>query len=116
MLLNTSVSLKMLVVDSFKWALPTPLRNLSLTSYMDYQICSTEWIIFCEMTLYQLSKSAGTSTTATSFTFEDAAKLLTEKANSIVGRCKLSGPGSEYASAAVTEGGSAGKVNSTTGI
>ena len=70
-----------------------------------------EWQIFKEFTMNRMSivspstttPTASTSaTTSTSLTFEDVAKLFTEKANAIVGRRKLAGPGSGYANAVIT--------------
>ena len=73
-----------------------------------------EWDIFRELTMNKLSVSSTTNSSTTSpslvFTFNDATKLLSEKANSIVGQCKLAGPGSEYANAVI------GKANPTTAI
>ena len=68
-----------------------------------------EWEVFWEFMLSKLSASSSplTSTTSptTTFTFEDAAKLLMEKANSIVGRQRLVAPGSKYANTAIGEKG-----------
>jgi hypothetical protein len=81
-----------------------------------------EWEIFQELTLSKLSLSANFALstplpgTAATFIFEDAAKSLSEKANAIIGRRKLAGPGSEYSNAAVNGSRGSGKVNPSTGI
>lgn len=72
-----------------------------------------EWQIFKEFTMNRMSTSS-TSTTSTTtttpgtrstpLTFDDVAKLFTEKANTIIGRRKLAGPGSEYTNIAVVQG------------
>lgn len=75
-----------------------------------------EWEIFHKLTMNKLSLSsiATTSTGSTSssnpFTFDNAIKLLSEKANAIIGRRKLEGPGSGYANIAIR------KTNPSTGI
>lgn len=81
-----------------------------------------EWQIFRELTLNKLLisnsvtlSSTSSPLTSVSFTFKDAIKLLLDKANAIIRRRKLAGPGSEYANAAVGGRGE-GKVNPTTGI
>ena len=73
-----------------------------------------EWDIFRELTMNKLTMSLTTPASTTSpplvFTFNDATKLLSKKANSIVGRRNLAGPSSEYANVAI------GKVNPSTAI
>ena len=70
-----------------------------------------KWEIFCEFSLNKLSNeslssigSSSTSPTST-FMFKDIVKALLEKANAIMGHHKLSGPGSEYASPAISHKG-----------
>ena len=48
--------------------------------------------------------------------FKDVIKVLLEKVNAIVGRRKLSGPDSEYASPAISHKGGTTKVDPSTGI
>jgi hypothetical protein len=60
--------------------------------------------------------TSATSTSSVSLTFDDVAKLFTEKANAIVGRRKLAGPGSEYANIAVAQGTGNVKTNPATGL
>ena len=82
-----------------------------------------EWQIFKEFTVNRMSISSS-STTATSttmpstpLTFDDVAKLFTEKANAIIRRRKLAGPGSEFANIVVMQGaGSNIKINPVTGL
>ena len=57
-----------------------------------------------------------TTSTSIPLTFEDVAKLFTEKANAIVGKWKLSGPGSEFANAAITPPPFTSKINTTMGL
>ena len=79
-------------------------ENLSSTSYQ-----SSTWLLLCHPT-YPLLPPVSAS-----FTFEDAIKLLIDKANAIVGRQKLAGPGSEYVNGAIGGRGK-GKVNPAMGI
>jgi len=80
-----------------------------------------DWEIFREFMLNKLTQSSVTSSTTPSsstspkFTFEDATKLLAEKANAIVGRRKLAGPGSECVNVAVGAGKGGGKSKPTLG-
>ena len=64
------------------------------------------------------SSTAMSSTTpSTPLTFNEVAKLFTEKANTIVGRRKLVGPGSEYANIAIVQGtGLNIRINPVTGL
>ena len=82
-----------------------------------------EWEIFHKFTMNKLSLNltsstlVSSSTTASmsppsSFTFTNASKLLLEKANAIVGCCKLAGLGLEYVNVAVK----LGKTNPSTGV
>ena len=86
-----------------------------------------EWEIFHEFTMNKLSLNSTSSTLVSSsttsssmsppsppssFTFADASKLLLEKANAIVGHCKLAGPGSKYVNVAVK----LGKTNPLMGV
>ena len=82
-----------------------------------------EWQIFKEFTMNGMSISSSsttaTSTTmpSTSLTFDDVAKLFTEKANAIIGRRKLAGPGSEFANIVVVQGAGLNiKINPVTGL
>ena len=66
-----------------------------------------------------ISSTSTTSTTtpSTPLTFNAVAKLFTEKANAIVRRRKLAGPGLEYANIAVVQGaGGNVKINPVTGL
>ncbi|KAI9463820.1 hypothetical protein HD554DRAFT_2282646, partial [Boletus coccyginus] len=64
-----------------------------------------EWQIFREFTMNWMTSTTSTTTTTTTpapLTFEDVVKLFMEKANAIVRKQKLAGPGSEFANAAIT--------------
>ena len=80
-----------------------------------------EWQIFKEFTMNRMSISStsttSTTTPSTPLTFDAVAKLFMEKANAIVGRRKLAGPGSEYANIAAVQGtGGNIKINPVTGL
>ena len=82
-----------------------------------------KWQIFKEFMMNRMSISS-LSTTATSITtlftpltFNDVTKLFTEKANAIIGRWKLAGPGFKFANIAVMQGaGSNIKINPAIGL
>ena len=66
-----------------------------------------------------ISSTSTTSTTtpSTPLTFDAVTKLFMEKANTIVGRRKLAGPGSEYANIVVVQGVEGNiKINPVTGL
>jgi hypothetical protein len=64
-----------------------------------------------------ISTTSTTSSSSSPLTFDNVAKLFTEKANAIIGKQKLAGPGSEeYASVALVQGASASKLNPATGL
>ena len=80
-----------------------------------------EWQIFKEFTLNRMSTSLATTPASTTspapLTFDDVAKLFTEKANAIIRRRKLAGPGSEYVNIAVVQGVRSNiKINPATGL
>ena len=81
-----------------------------------------EWQIFKEFTMNRMSTSSSSTATSsttpsTPLTFDEVAKLFTEKANTIVGRRKLAGPGSEYANIAIVQGTRSNiRINPVTGL
>jgi hypothetical protein len=75
-----------------------------------------EWQIFREIAMTKLN-TPSSSSSAPKSSFDEVAKSFTEKANAIVGKRKLAGPGSEYANIAVAPISHVPtKVNSATGI
>ena len=61
--------------------------------------------------------TSSTTTPSAPLTFDEVTKLFTEKANAIVGRWKLAGPGSEYANIAIIQGAGLNiRINPVTGL
>ena len=95
----------------------------SIFNLLQGLLAGVEWEIFKEFMMNRMSTSATSTTSATSsltltpVTFDDVIKLFIEKANTIVGRRKLAGPGSEYANIAVIQGaGTNFRINPVTGL
>lgn len=68
-------------------------------------------------TMTSSSTTTSTTTPPTPLTFDEVAKLFMEKANTIIGRRKLAGSGSEYANIAVVQGAAPNiRINPVTGL
>ena len=98
-------------------------NNESIFNLLQGLPAGVEWEIFKEFTMNRMSTSATSTTSATSsltstpLTFNDVVKLFTEKANTIVRRRKLAGPGSEYANIAVIQDAGVNlRINPVTGL
>jgi hypothetical protein len=77
-----------------------------------------EWQIFRELAMTKLNTSSSSTMSSTSTCFSDVAKSFAEKANAIVGKRRLAGPGSEYANAVTSpvSNFAPARINSATGL